>query len=141
MATISLVIGRDTVVRVVGEVEGGVDTDLDPSEKTVLQVLAQVSELWEGVVSAVGLQHAPHVFRIAGHGLGVGGVGVGVLNDGTENLIPEELADVSNRACEHELVSRWFLQFQGGFIWEVDIPVPISRVLLGRSVEFKWVRR
>lgn len=64
-----------------------------------------------------------------------------MLNGGSKNLIPEELADVSNRAWEYELVSRCFRQFQIGYNWNVDMPVPISRVLLGRSVAFRWVSR
>lgn len=101
MTAILIVVSSNAVVGVVGVVGSGVDTDLDPGEQTVLDAVTEVQELREGIVGAGGLLDTPHVVGIASNILGVGGVGVGVLNSGTQDLVPEELADVGDAASAH----------------------------------------
>lgn len=101
MTTVLIVVSSNAVVGVVSVVGSGVDTDLDPGEQTVLDAVTEVQELREGVVGAGGLLDTPHVVGIASNILGVGGVGVGVLNSGTQDLVPEELADVGDAASAH----------------------------------------
>lgn len=101
MTAVLIVVSSNAVVGVVGVVGSGVDTDLDPGEQTVLDAVTEVEELREWVVGAGGLLDTPHIVGIAGDFLGVGGVGVGVLYGGAQDLVPEELADVGDAASAH----------------------------------------
>lgn len=101
MATIRLEVGGNAVVRVVRVVSGGIEANLDPGEETVLEAVAKVDVLREGVVRTVGLQHTPHVILIRGDTLGVGVVRVGLLHGAAQDLVPEELANVSHAAGAH----------------------------------------
>lgn len=101
MTTGLIVVRGNAVVGVVGVVGSSVDTDLDPGEQAVLDAVTEVQELREGVVGAGGLLDTPHIVGIAGNVLGVGGVGIGVLNGGAQDLVPEELANVGDAAGAH----------------------------------------
>lgn len=96
MATVLAEVGSNAVV-VIGLVVGrGVDTNLDPGEETVGDILAQVDELGEGVVGLVGLEDGPHVLGVGGDLDGVGVVGGEFLDGLAQRLRPEELADVGD---------------------------------------------
>lgn len=87
----------DRVVRRITLVSSDIDTDLDPSQETVSDVVTEVDELWEWVVVVLSLDNGPpedwgvsncsfgmswdynsHVFSVGGDGLGVGVVWVGL---------------------------------------------------------------
>ena len=86
----------NTVIGVIGVISGSVDSNLDPSEQSIVQTLTEVNILREGIVSAIGLQDTPHIVGVGGDSLRVGVVGVGVLHGTAEHLVPEELADVGD---------------------------------------------
>ena len=94
MATVRIVVRGDAVVGVVCEISGGVDSNLNPCKQAIVEVIAKVKVLREGVVGTVGLFDTPHVLRVGGDILRVGVVRVGVLYRGTEHLVPEQLANV-----------------------------------------------
>lgn len=125
MASICIVIGGDAVVRVVRVVVRGVETNLDPSEETVVQVVAKVNVLGERIVRAIGLLDRPHVLSVGRNRLSIGVIGVGVLHCGSENLVPEQLSDLSHAARAH---------FQG-FVWE-NSRVEVSQQMSVRSTAF-----
>ena len=87
-------VSGNAVVRVISVIGGGVDSNLDPSEQSIVQALAEVNVLREGIVSAICLQDTPHIFGVGGDSLGVGVIGRGVLDGGAEHLVPEQLSDV-----------------------------------------------
>ncbi len=89
MRTYSSVVGR------------GVDANLDPSEQTILNALAEVDELRDGVEVLVGLQDRPHVLVVGGQILRVLGVRVGGLDFCAQVVWVEKLPDVCHRSPPH----------------------------------------
>lgn len=98
MSAVSIIVCGNAVIRVVGEIGRCVDSNLDPCEQAIVEVISEVNVLREGVVGTVGLFDAPHVLGIGSHILGVGVVGIGILNGGAEHFVPEKLADVGDAA-------------------------------------------
>lgn len=102
MPAIGLQIRGNAVVTIIRPVRRRVQSDLLPGENPIFEFIPEVQELRERVVIRRGLQHAPHVVRVGRHGLGVLVVGGGGFDGGTQDLVPEELADVRHRAGVHE---------------------------------------
>lgn len=101
MATISSKITSNRVVLVVLVVNGRVDTDLDPGEQSVGDIVAEVEELGERIIAAVRLDDAPHVLIVGGDVDGVGVVRVGGLNSAAERLGVEQLSNVGDGLVEN----------------------------------------
>lgn len=101
MATVLIKVTGNVVVVVSGIVDGAVNANLDPGKQAVLQVIAKVHKLREGVVGVVSLNNRPHVFLVGGDGLLVGVVGRQLLHGRSESLGPEELANVRYRGIPH----------------------------------------
>lgn len=98
VSTVFLIVRSNAVVRVLGVVGRGIDTDLDPREETILQSLTQVQVFREGIVLIRRLHNTPHVVRVGGDGLRSGVVRGGIFDSGAKDLVPEELADVGDGA-------------------------------------------
>lgn len=101
MAAISFEIAGNAVVRVVRVVRSGIDTDLNPGKETIIKIITEIDVLGECVVRAVRLLNTPHVVRVRGDALRVGVVWVGILNGTAQDLVPEQLANVSHTAGAH----------------------------------------
>lgn len=84
------------IVIVLGVVSRAVDADLDPGEQAVLDGVAEVDPLREGVVGLVGLEDGPHVTVVGRQLDGVAGVGGRGRDLGAQVLGPEQLPDVAH---------------------------------------------
>src|SRR3954469_19266079 len=94
MSTISLNSSSNRVIAIIRPIGSGVNTNLNPSQQSVRDIVAQIHELGEGIEVVLGLHNRPHVVGVGGHSLRVGVVGVGFLDCRAEGLVPEELSDV-----------------------------------------------
>lgn len=79
-----------------GGAQAGVDTKNNPGEEAVLDAVAELDVVKEGVGGAVGLGLGGDdaIVGVGGVGLGVGVVGVEQLDLVADGLVPEGLADV-----------------------------------------------
>lgn len=82
-----------------GDISSDIDTNLQPRQNTVRDVLSQVHIVDVRVGVSVGLVGRPCVVLVARDGLGVGRVWPGGLDRGPETLVEEDLADVVHGAA------------------------------------------
>lgn len=98
MSAILLDVSSNGVVVIIRPISRGVQTDLFPRKKAILDLVTKVEELWERIVVGRSLKYAPHVVRVGNDGLRVGVVWVSSFDGSAQDLVPEELANLCDRA-------------------------------------------
>lgn len=102
MATVSFIVGCNAVIRVVGAISRGIDSNLFPGKQAASQIVSEVYVVGEGVIGTGGLFDRPHVIGVASDGLGISHVGKGAHDSRAKHFVPEQLANVRNAARPHD---------------------------------------